>query len=466
MPESVLHYWRRLPSAAQDLIVISQLYNNLVCNCQRLQEKNHNHPRKNVRCCKLLVLLTWSEGKWLDAASWKPAAMALCRFMFLLSTVSFADEEVAPACQFLQTGLHVSGAMAMHEKRNESASIANGICVSALSDQEWSKPMVEVAAHYEQDGWCVFGFMGPWASECAVSQRKRSVLNFAFMFQALYSAYNVSGGTPFALRLPDNRTLIIRDHTYPLDDLYCYVNGWYSLPRHEIVNNFSYLEEVSNRFCDHLAEIVPGYHNISLMEFHNESDGDEKVLENLMKNGADTGYVPQSVIDGMYLHAATKCVMRGHNRGAVCDLANCAARGCLSSPSSSQLLYTARGECASTFDRAWAYCEKPAAPARVLVQKESRFWRLDSKEQKTTLGGYYMLVQWDFIFPIPRCKHSHCNPPLSELSCWLLMTPGWSKNRYSLLRQLNQPNVFWGSYLKKKCVFPHLQTSECVAYMC
>ena len=35
VPESVLHYWRRLPSAAQDLIVISQLYNNLVCNCQR-----------------------------------------------------------------------------------------------------------------------------------------------------------------------------------------------------------------------------------------------------------------------------------------------------------------------------------------------------------------------------------------------------------------------------------------------
>ena len=39
VPESVLHYWRRLPSAAQDLIVISQLYNNLVCNCQRLAGK-------------------------------------------------------------------------------------------------------------------------------------------------------------------------------------------------------------------------------------------------------------------------------------------------------------------------------------------------------------------------------------------------------------------------------------------
>ena len=34
--ESVLRYRRRLASAAQDLIVTSQLYNNLVCNCQRV----------------------------------------------------------------------------------------------------------------------------------------------------------------------------------------------------------------------------------------------------------------------------------------------------------------------------------------------------------------------------------------------------------------------------------------------
>jgi len=274
--------------------------------------------------------------------------MALCRFMFLLSTVSFADEEVAPACQFLQTGLHVSGAMAMHEKRNESATIANGICLSALSDQEWSKPILQVAAHYDQDGFCVFGSRGTWASECAVSRRKHSVVNFLLMFENSYAQHiNGSNATPFALRLPDNRTLIIRDHIYPLDDLYCYVNGWYSLPRHEVVNNFSYLEEVSNRFCDHLAEIVPGYYKISMVDFINESTADKAFLVNLMKNGTDTGYVPQSVIDGMYLYAATKCVMRGHNRGAVCDIASCATRGCLSSPSSSQLLYGVRGECES-----------------------------------------------------------------------------------------------------------------------
>ena len=48
----------------------------------------------------------------------------------------FCRDQVAPACQFLQTGLHFSGAMAMHEKRNESATIAKGICLSTLSDQD------------------------------------------------------------------------------------------------------------------------------------------------------------------------------------------------------------------------------------------------------------------------------------------------------------------------------------------
>ena len=51
VPESVLHYWRRLPPAAQDLTVISQLYNNLVCNCQRLQGKKKKLSMKMPTDC-------------------------------------------------------------------------------------------------------------------------------------------------------------------------------------------------------------------------------------------------------------------------------------------------------------------------------------------------------------------------------------------------------------------------------
>lgn len=65
-----------------------------------------------------------------------------------------------------------------------------------------------------------------------------------------------------------------------------------------------------------------------------------------MKHGASSGHVPKSVVDGMYLHAAVKCLLRGPKGGAVCDIADCAAQGCFAE-SSNELLYTVRGECES-----------------------------------------------------------------------------------------------------------------------
>ena len=61
----------------------------------------------------------------------------------------------------------------------------------------------------------------------------------------------------YTLTLSDGRSLSIRDHEYPLDDLYCWVNGWYSLPRASVIQNYSYLEEVSDRSCKNLEQI-PG----------------------------------------------------------------------------------------------------------------------------------------------------------------------------------------------------------------
>ena len=44
--------------------------------------------------------------------------------------------------------------------------------------------------------------------------------------------------------------------------------------------------------------------------FH-ESESDEAFLRDIQKNGADVGYATPSLVDGMYLHAAAKCLMRG-----------------------------------------------------------------------------------------------------------------------------------------------------------
>ena len=116
---------------------------------------------------------------------------------------------------------------------------------------------------------------------------------------------------PVTLTLPDNHSLTIRDHAYPLDDLYCFVNGWYSMPgdRHALMN-FSYLEEVSDKFCDQLEKTMPEYHKLSASSFFAESEGDEHMLE-VAVNSSGRWHVPETVVHGMQVHAAVKCVMRG-----------------------------------------------------------------------------------------------------------------------------------------------------------
>lgn len=267
------------------------------------------------------------------------------RILLLIVASVAEDDEANFSCQLLQTGLRLSHARERRE-RNTTVSVANGVCkpVSSLK-QEIYEPIANVTERLGEDGWCIFGGFGTWASNCAIARRTKDIMIFPKTFEDEYEKFmNAPQATPFALRFPDNRTLIIRDHFYPLDDAYCFLNGWYNLPRAELVNNFSYLEEMSDRYCDHLSKTFPGYWNISMADLLKESTSDEAFLADIQKNGADVGYATPSFVDGMYLHAAAKCLLRGGHRGAVCDLANCASRACFGA-SPSELLYTARGEC-------------------------------------------------------------------------------------------------------------------------
>jgi len=270
------------------------------------------------------------------------------RILLLIVASVAEDDEAYLSCHLLQTGLRLSHARTetRTESRKWNVSVANGVCQSASSiKQEMYKPVINVSERLGEDGWCTFGGIGTWASNCAIARHMRDSMIFVKTFEEAYNGYmNGPQATPFALRFPDNRTLIIRDHDYPLDDAYCFLNGWYDLPRAELVSNFSYLEEVSDRYCDHLAKTFPGYWNITMADLFHESESDEAFLRDIQKNGADVGYATPSLVDGMYLHAAAKCLMRGGHRGAVCDIANCAARACFGA-SPGELLYTARGEC-------------------------------------------------------------------------------------------------------------------------
>jgi len=277
-------------------------------------------------------------------------------FLLLLLGVSLADE-AQQSCHLLQTNSQWrkkgqrgqrADLGAVEQATNLSEPVADkskGICVPKLSEEEIKAPIEEVVASYGEDGWCTYGFLGGWASECALGRRNREAKSFAKEFEPMYQKYLPDGPikpkTEVTLKFLENQSLTIRDHLYPLDDLYCYVNGWYSLDRDQLLNNFTYLEEMSEKSCKHLEETMPHYHKVSMQTMLMESAVDGGVLFEIM-NGPTSGQVPDHIVHGMYVHAAAKCLLRGGGRGAVCDIANCAARGCLRG---NELLYTQRGEC-------------------------------------------------------------------------------------------------------------------------
>ena len=56
--------------------------------------------------------------------------------------------------------------------------------------QDGFQPISEVVKKYDEEGWCVFGQMGSWASECAVCNQKRDVRSFLTQQLASYGAFS------------------------------------------------------------------------------------------------------------------------------------------------------------------------------------------------------------------------------------------------------------------------------------
>ncbi|CAK9010876.1 unnamed protein product [Durusdinium trenchii] len=204
-------------------------------------------------------------------------------------------------------------------------------------------------ARYGEDGYCVFGNFSDCLSECALGRRARDPSYYPSWLTPIYSEIlNRSWSTPVTLNFFDGRTVVIRDHYFPADDLYCIAMGWYDLPwatRFAVVKNLTFLEELSEETCEQLSKSIPDYFNISMQDMINETYVSETFMINLEIDSDGTGKIPEWVVKNQYRHAAAKCVLGG-NRGALCDIANCAQRGCFGEDKTT-LLYTVRGECPS-----------------------------------------------------------------------------------------------------------------------
>ena len=70
------------------------------------------------------------------------------------------------------------------------------------------------------------------------------------------------------------------------------MNGWYSFPdRSEVVRNYTYLEEFSDGWCNHLST-VPGYEKLSLEDVNAEFVKVDEFLRSLVNNGRAKGMCP------------------------------------------------------------------------------------------------------------------------------------------------------------------------------
>ncbi|OLP94009.1 hypothetical protein AK812_SmicGene24043 [Symbiodinium microadriaticum] len=269
--------------------------------------------------------------------------MAACRVLFLLLVPAVA---APPSCldeggfgtSLLQTGFSKILRQSPNVSKTASAPEVNpdeGVCLAGpLGKEVMERPISELLEkHPGEDGWCLFGALGTWVSRCAACRRKEDCRSFAASFQKVYDFIIPRTNTTTTLRLPDGRSLALRDkHPGPAEE---------EEEEEEEQQEEEEEEEVSAAACRSLEQTVPNYSGISMQMMYDESDIDNRQLLKMVSKNAD-GNVSQAIVDGMRLHAASKCLMSG-GRGGLCDIANCAMRGCRLN--SDTLGYHAFGDC-------------------------------------------------------------------------------------------------------------------------
>ena len=129
---------------------------------------------------------------------------------------------------------------------------------------------------------------------------------------------------PKTLRFPNGSLLTLREYDSPMLDIYCYMKGYYDMDREKLVNDFDYLEKISEAQC-----ASAGWQNseLSLQDVHDLYLRETEILALLM---AEKGIsdVNQSLVDTLEAHFVVKCLL-GRGRGAICDVPECSWRTCV-----------------------------------------------------------------------------------------------------------------------------------------
>jgi len=179
-----------------------------------------------------------------------------------------------------------------------------------------ARPVREVLAeHPGADGFCYFGFLGSWASMCAVAHQQReyplftAAIDYAALVNGSLQTVRYDGGTFYS-----------ENHVFLYDDLYCHANRWLQgqgLP-HGLMSNYTAWSELAAEECRRLDGRFPEY-QMSIADMATRSQDEIQALQ----DAVDHGTMAPTMLD-MQRHAAVKCAMGSLG----CDLAYC-NRWCL-----------------------------------------------------------------------------------------------------------------------------------------
>ncbi|CAJ1343748.1 unnamed protein product [Effrenium voratum] len=187
----------------------------------------------------------------------------------LLNTLT--DTDMLEACQTTGKGAEASCnavvAKGVGSARRKSAPLADYECVDkATLEPQVDRPIREVLQeHPGKDGWCVYGAVGDWISMCAKAREARDYRIFGDYIASNEEFLHLPAKR-YTYVLPDGAKVTSRDFLYPLDDIYCLVNGWYDLPRDKAANDREYVERMSRKTCQQLQAEVPNFENLSFQE--------------------------------------------------------------------------------------------------------------------------------------------------------------------------------------------------------
>jgi len=258
----------------------------------------------------------------------RDCGMAFAFFITALAALPALAEFAAPqeceegVCHISHLQLQVSG---IPNATNWAA--LGGVCLAELPEEYQTQPVSDVLQKQEwkeKDGWCVFGAVDQWISGCAACRKLRDMHPYFEVYQKETAVPIFKNATPKTLRFPDGSLLTVRDYTYPMVDMYCYLNGYYDMDRKKLVNDYEYLEKISEAQC---ASVEWQNSDLSMQGMFSQYLHESDILALLM---AEKGIsdVNQSLVDSLESHFVMKCLLgRGH--GAICDIPECAWRGCV-----------------------------------------------------------------------------------------------------------------------------------------